>query len=607
MGCIEIKYKNYHIKITNGEVESEVFNASDNDLLYQFINTGTLPKEYTIESNIDIKSPNDAKAIFREIINEINSEKELSEKNLEIHQFELTPEFINTAAGNRNWADSMYDSYNYMHKIGLQNNCLYISGLGNKTTYGFTKERPFKITGWSTQVSNIVDDTLLNSYIGLLDNDLMVINTITKLYSKLNQNRTSIDIFEKLTWLSNNHLKELISALYIPRVVTYDLNNTTIEELLKNANNVKGLGTKVNGKMYIFTGKIIGNELEAFEVSKTSEEKINIPKESVKYLYQTFEINDNRGNYIILNKIWYKIEKGKYIRIDDKKLSDELFNKWFGLVDDTKFETIDTNNKELNITLNHQTNKGPLSDVLPIGSYVRSAIGYYTKDVDGLFKNDDRILSENERIYKIFFNKQNLDNASLIDSVKASIPYKNDSYTLSKNDALIILSEYGIENFTNVWLDYNSNNNGEIIYSSKENKVLLHIGLQGDINQTLDNVKAFKLATEFFKLLNNNEIPSELASLNNIGFVFKYIKEGNFISNVINLGKRGTMLLSDEAINWIKNFVNSINTSESEWTDILNDNKDALSIWNDNIDSELDAKIEEYEKEGRIIRMCTWK
>lgn len=607
MGCIDIKYKNYHIKITNGVVESEVFNTSDTDLLYQFITTGTLPEGYTIESDINIKSPNDVKAIFREIINDINAERNASDKYLEVQQFVLTPEFINKAAGNRDWATAMYDPYAYTHRIGLQNNCLYISGLGNKTTYGFTKDRPFKITGWSVQTPNIVDDTLLNSYINLLDNDLMVTNIVNKLYSKLNPDGASTDIFEKLTWLSNNQLKELISSLYIPRAITYDLNNTSIEELLKNANNVKGLGTKVNKKMYILTGKTDGGELEAFEISKTNDEKINIPKESIRHLYQTFEIYDTTGNYIILNKIWYKIEKGKYIRVDDKKLSDDLFNKWFGLIDDSEFETIDTGNKELNITLNHKTDNGPLSDVLPIGSYVRSAIGYYTKDIDGLFKNGDRVLSENEKIYKIFYKKQPLENNLLIDIIKTSIPYKNDSYTLSRNDALIILSEYGIENFADVWLDYDSNNSGEIIYSNKKNKILLHIGLNGNIEQTLENVRAFKLSTEFFKALNNNEVPPELASLSNVGFIFKYIKEGNFITDIVNLGKKGTMTLSNESINWIKNFVNSIDISETEWTDILDNNKDALSIWNDNIDSELDAKIEKYEKEGRITRMCSWK
>lgn len=396
MGCIEINYKKYHIKITNGETESDVWTHSDSELLYQFITYGILPEGYTLESNLNIQSKNDIIKVFQTMIEEI--EENTSNTPL-LRQILMSPELINKMAGNRDWGVNMYDRYEQDNRTRLQHNCYYISGWGSKSWYGFTSKRPFKITGWASSEPNIIDDTLLKSYYSLLDGNKFVRKTIEKLYKKYNSEGLAEDVYAKMTWLANNKLKDLTSALYIPRNIWTRADAAKID----NPEQIKGLGVKYKDQMYILTGKGNNDEFEAMKVSLTEDTIIKIKKTDIFGLYQSFTVTDNSGEYIIVNKIWYKLEKGNYVRVDDPTISNGLFDKWFGLVDDYEFETIDTSNKELNVTLEHQTENGTLSEVLPIGSYVRTATGYFTKGFDGIFRNGDKILSSNEKIYKIFF------------------------------------------------------------------------------------------------------------------------------------------------------------------------------------------------------------
>jgi hypothetical protein len=141
--------------------------------------------------------------------------------------------------------------------------------LGGKAIYGFTKNRPLKISGWQKQQANFIDDTLINSYCELrlfLENkggNNFVYNTINQLYDKYYSPDESLDVYAKMTKLANNYLQELVLALYIPRSVKQANNSEDLAKLLETPQELKGLSTKYDSFACVFTGKGDGTNLEA--------------------------------------------------------------------------------------------------------------------------------------------------------------------------------------------------------------------------------------------------------------------------------------------------------------------------------------------------------
>lgn len=409
MACLELEYKNQPIKITNG-IGSSAVSAEGQSILLEFIQYGRLPQGYSIfwSHNGEEIQTDEAKRIFNEIIEDYLENKG---KTLIKRYINMDPETIDSYYANQDWSHSLYDTYLYQNVIGLQHNYWYMKDFGGKAIYGFTKNRPLKISGWQKQQANFIDDTLINSYCELrifLENkggNNFVYNTINQLYDKYYSPDESLDIYAKMTKLANNYLQELVLALYIPRSVKQANNSEDLAKLLETPQDLKGLSTKYDSFACVFTGKGDGTNLEAWKLSQLGNELIQIPAAEVKSVYQTFTVHDKTGTYAIINKTWYKVVNSKYLPVNSE-ISEQLFNTWFGVPNDQQFEVINVYSASNPLNITSKIGDKSLGDGLPVGSYVRAAKGYYTKVSTGEFKNGEEVLSATDTIYQIYFNKK---------------------------------------------------------------------------------------------------------------------------------------------------------------------------------------------------------
>ena len=573
MACLEFEYKNQPIKITNG-IGSSAVSAEGQTILLNFVQFGILPSGYSIfwsKTGEEIKT-DDAKKIFNEIIEDYLKTKD---STLIKRYINMDPETIDSYYANQDWSDSLYDKYLYQNTIGLKHNYWYMKGLGGKSLYGFTKNRPLKISGWKEQRANFVDDTLLNAYCELRNNtDIgsnFIHNTITKLYNKYYAQDDSIDVYAKMTKLANNQLQDLVMALYIPRSVKQSGNKEELSKLLESPKNLKGLSTKYKGEFYLFTGKGDNDTLEVLKLTETGTETVKVPIKDIKDVYQTFTINDKTGTYIIINKTWYKVSKNKYLPVD-VNISNQLFETWFGVPNDQNFKVINVYSKDNPVHLDTKINDRLLGEGLPVGSYIRSAKGYYTKMSSGEFKNGDEVLSNTDTIYQIFYN--NIDAEGMIDpnSIATNNVEEDTEVILSEQEMKIVMYDLGMTNLSEVWFDYQSENVSEF-FKSSDGRYFYKVGIKNAV-QSIENIRRVKLGIKYYQAFKNESMPKSV--LDNIQEVFEYIitRDQSLIKD---------LNLSEEALNFISSFWILDETgleqeyNPNEWQEILDSNKQELA------------------------------
>ena len=593
MSCIELRYnKQGKTNIIKLESQSDI-QMSDWDILVSFLTTGVLPEGISIYG-----ASVSQEQLFDYLWDQLNAVR--GESHIETYMlfdnskaFKTREDVINKVIGNRDIASTMYNSY---ETDLFSQNALYVAGWGAKKWYGFTSQRPLLITGISELSPNFTDDILFNTYYNIRNGSQHEKNVIEYLYQKLNPDSNDSDIYSKLTWLANSELRTLIDSLYVPQYI--DKDRTAIHKGLKeNFSEYIGALIKYNKEMYFISKK--GPEKSVIGINVETGVETEIPISSISSIYEQFTVSFNNKTYYLIDKKWYTKSKKNYKPVDIQ-LSASLFDKFFGIVEND-FESINVYNKENPIYLNSNV-PGTSSDVktfLPVGSYVRTSTGYFTKDVDGKFRNGDEVLSDDSIIYKIFFNKTQNDNS---ETIKSLLPIYEEKYYLNKQDAYIILNNiFNIEKeFENIRFNYD--------YSGFRVRMTngipyMDIGLK-KLEQTPENIRQMYLATTLLKELNNDiklpAIPD--LTVNNFWYM---LKDYTYKSTTANLnGKK--IEISDELRNAFEFILNQIpEITGTEWETSIKENREDLAQNWTMGDNELDTFIDELISKGLFITMCT--
>lgn len=593
MSCIELRYnKQGKTNIIKLESQSDI-QMSDWDILVSFLTTGVLPEGISIYgASVSQEQLFD---YLWDQLNTIRGESPIETYMLFDHSkaFRTREDVINKVIGNRDIASTMYNSY---ETDLFSQNALYVAGWGAKKWYGFTSQRPLLITGISELSPNFTDDILFNTYYNIRNGSQHEKNVIEHLYQKLNPNGGDTDIYSKLTWLANNELRTLVDALYVPQYI--DKDRAAIRKGLKeNFSEYIGALIKYNKEMYFISKK--GPEKSVIGINVETGVETEIPISSISSIYEQFTVSFNNKTYYLIDKKWYTKNKKNYKPVDTQ-LSTSLFDKFFGIVEND-FESINVYNKENPIYLNNNV-PGTSSDVktfLPIGSYVRTSTGYFTKDADGEFRNGDEVLSEDSIIYKIFFNKAQNDNS---DAIKSILPIYEEKYYLNKQDAYIILNNiFNIEKeFENIRFNYN--------YSGFRVRMTngipyVDIGLK-KLEQTPENIRQMYLAATLLKELNNDMKLPAIPDLTVNNF-WHMLKDYTYESTTVNLNGKKIEILDElrNAFEFILKQVPEITGIEWE-TSIKENREDLAQNWTMG-DNELDTFIDELISKGLFITMCT--
>lgn len=593
MSCIELRYnKQGKTNIIKLESQSDI-QMSDWDILVSFLTTGVLPEGISIYG-----ASVSQEQLFDYLWDQLNTVR--GEFHIETYMlfdnskaFRTREDVINKVIGNRDIASTMYNSY---ETDLFSQNALYVAGWGAKKWYGFTSQRPLLITGISELSPNFTDDILFNTYYNIRNGSQHEKNVIEHLYQKWNPDGGDTDIYSKLTWLANNELRTLVDALYVPQYI--DRDRATIRKGLKeNFSEYIGALIKYNKEMYFISKK--GPEKSVIGINVETGVETEIPISSILSIYEQFTVSFNNKTYYLIDKKWYTKSKKNYKPVDIQ-LSTSLFDKFFGIVEND-FESINVYNKENPIYLNSNV-PGTSSDVktfLPIGSYVRTSTGYFTKDVDGEFRNGDEVLSDDSIIYKIFFNKTQNDNS---DAIKSLLPIYEEKYYLNKQDAYIILNNiFNIEKeFENIRFNYDFSG---FRVRMTNGIPYMDIGLK-KLEQTPENIRQMYLAATLLKQLNDGmklpAIPD--LTVNNFWYM---LKDYTYESTTSNLnGKK--IEISDELRNAFEFILKQVpEITGTEWETSIKENREDLAQNWTMGDNELDTFIDELISKGLFITMCT--
>lgn len=499
MACIEIKYKDKIFKITNGK-ESDVFSTSDYSLLYTFLTSGELPTGFYVEGD-DV----DRNTLFDYLCNGLINAKDNNALYIDSITNKSQKEFINKLIGN-NSISNITDG-----TLSLDNNVLVISSWGDsKNWYGFTDKRMVMITGDNLFLNRYATNSLSYTYANIKSGDKRVINTINILYKKYNSSSTD-DLYEKLTWLSNNKLSELLANTYTPSNSKYiPPKNKSIKSILNNEiSEVSGYYFKYINKIYLVESKKDTNLINVKNITDNKDEVITAS--SVKSLYRPIIINHNNTDYYLLDSKWYNKIGSKYNNVSDEE-SELLFQEYFG-ISHTEDERINVYNN--NITGDFELDGELVLNKLQDNTRIRTATGIYTK-TNGVYLNGDEEFNPIETIYDIFVTNE-LD-SQLVRRIKDLEPQDK---VLSVSDMRIILYDYfNIKDFSDIKFSYKEkspvvsvstrmvmNNQGQL-----ETKP--QIILKNNIVSNLDNCAEILLAINYFNYLNNSfNIPSEVSDV----------------------------------------------------------------------------------------------
>lgn len=593
MSCIELRYnKQGKTNIIKLESQSDI-QMSDWDILVSFLTTGVLPEGISIYG-----ASVSQEQLFDYLWDQLNAIR--GESHIETYMlfdnskaFRTREDVINKVIGNRDIASTMYNSY---ETDLFSQNALYVAGWGAKKWYGFTSQRPLLITGISELSPNFTDDILFNTYYNIRNGSQHEKNVIEHLYQKLNPNGGDTDIYSKLTWLANNELRILVDALYVPQYI--DRDRATIRKGLKeNFSEYVGALIKYNKEMYFISKK--GPEKSVIGINVETGVETEIPISSISSIYEQFTVSFNNKTYYLIDKKWYTKSRKNYKPVDIQ-LSISLFDKFFGIVEND-FESINVYNKENPIYLNSNV-PGTSSDVktfLPVGSYVRTSTGYFTKDEDGEFRNGDEVLSDDSIIYKIFFNKTQNDNS---DAIKSLLSIYEEKYYLNKQDAYIILNNiFNIEKeFENIRFNYDFSG---FRVRMTNGIPYMDIGLK-KLEQTPENIRQMYLAATLLKELKNGMKLPAIPDLTVNNF-WHMLKDYTYESTTANLnGKK--IEIFDELRNAFEFILNQVpEITGTEWETSIKENIEDLSQNWTMGDNELDIFIDELISKGLFITMCT--
>lgn len=558
MACIEIRYKDTAFKITNGD-ESDVFDTSDYALLYNFLTTGKLPTGFYVQGDSV-----DRETLFDYLCNNLVNSKDNNTLYIDSITNKSQNEFINKLIGN-NSLDAVIGE-----NLGsLENNVLVVNNWGDtKNWYGFTGHRMVMITGDKFYANKFATKSLLNAYALLRSNDKRTTNTINNLYTKYKDDK--VNIYEKLTWLANHKLTELLANIYTPDNARYlPPKGKTINSILNNnISDVTGYYFKHLDDIYLIESKKDNNIINAKNILTNIISPIDT--KSIKSIYKPINIYHGNSLYYLINGKWYNKKRSRF-NILDIETSNKLFQEYFG-VTDTQEERISTYNN--NITGAYKIDDKPLIDQLQENSKVRTATGIYTK-INNKFINGNEELDPVETIYDIYVNSDN--DYNLVQRVK-DLDIKDS--VLSVSDLrLILYDHFNINDFSNVQFSYKKDSPTALVTTKTITTELGQLEAQPqlvlkyNISSNLDNYAEIALAVNYYNYLKTSKnIPSEISD------VKKFWKE---LRDIVILNKnnpyKGTPV---ESI--IETLSENVSVSINFLDQTLESNKQALSLNRDN-------------------------
>lgn len=611
MACIEIKIKDGIYKITNGsENQSGRVERSDWNLVYDFITTGKLPEGYKVIGTDNNGEALDRDVLFDYLTNELVQAKEKNTLSINSIPDNISREdFINKTIGNKELNKALYEDYDTDLFV---NNAVIRHDWGDtKNWYGFTDKRALLVSGNNFYYNDHKVKTLYTAYIALKNGNVRIKTIIEKLYNKLNH-ADKTNVFSKMTWLANNQIKELVAALYTPYNARVNITEEELQEDLKeNVAKFKGKTFTYKQNDYIIINNDQVNSIWALNLQSGKEESVS--KSRISKIFTTYSLEYKDAIYQLVNKTWYKNENNKLIKLDinnynDKELVDTLYTQWFGFVNDA-FQRIDFSegrkqDKNFNEKLEYQSINGnakigdlTLVDILPENTVIKTASGIYVKHGE-TFSNGLEELSNTEKILYIEIPKS--ENNKLYEEILSLKETTTTDPVLSESDLRIILYEgFNIENFDNVWFNFNSDELIRIAAKTIDNKIVpyIQIGTKNDIYLNEDTNYYIKLAISYYNTLNNPNIEKP-SSCNNYAKFWRMLKDIK-----INNEDR---LVDDNTKKYIDTIVENMD-KEIDFAEILKSNKENVltnNYRNKANKKKIDAFIEELINKGLYITSC---
>lgn len=576
MACIELHINGRTFRLTDG-AQSEVVSTSDWDIVLNLINRKTLPEGFSLSEVIKGKEEKiEDLNLLVDYIMDISEEDVSNNTLLKMLQTNkiTKSDFINKVIGNETFSGTLSK-----HKH-IQN-ALYLKDVGGYRWYGFTSNRMMIITG--SKFAERGDKILIDAY-DILKNDetsfiAEIINDLYKQHSK-----KKLNIYEKFTWLANNDRIKLISSLSLPlsqAIFDKSTSKTIIRNLIKNhVSNYIGKIVFFNDMPHIIQGKYSENELSIIDLN--TNKTVLMPLKNVSNVYNTFGVNNNQGEFILLKGIWYKTTK-QGVEIVSNELSNELFKTHFGL-SNTSIRI------KPNVTKEYNINGVTLDKVLPNGSKVYTTNGVYTKN-DGEFKRKNEILNSNDIIFKIDTSENDLNIYSELIDFSPEVP------KVSTNQMKVLMYElYGFEDFDNIKINY-----GKHLRPFRVNKIAgttdVIISMQGVTNEeiTIRQLKYMEAAIKYYKyIMNSQHVGEEISNVNLYWPKIERILEG--------------FTVKDDVVNtWVRENLNDVH--EDMIVEVENKLKNKIDTFRSTIANEskkVDKLFDELMSCGIIEWSCSY-
>lgn len=589
MGCINIRLNGQEFTITNGNKDS-VYSSKYEALLKGFLLDGVLPEGYTVEGNVDLKG----QSLFNYLNNALADIKDNTQLFRESITTKGQREFINKLVGNR----SLGETDEALHK-----NVLYISGWGdNKNWYGFTNQRMVLLTGNALYRDKRKDsDTfatkqLVNIYGLLRAGNARVSDAINRLYKAAGQDQ-SADIYDRLTWLANHKLRNLISNTYVPSNLKFNPGeNVTLQSVLKrNFNQVQGMYFFKDDNLYVLLSNSNSDVMKVVKDVNTNETKV-VDVSRVKAVYNPILVSYQNQAYQLVNNTWYAVTNNNYTKANDE-ISDTLFDVFFGMKDPN---TTRINMYRQDLTGNSDFDGRSLIESLHDGARIRTASGIFTKE-NGIFTNGDSDLDPDEKIYDIDLPQADEDLRSQL------LPIEDEPQQISMNDIKVLLYDhFGIDDINPNTVSFNFKSDAPVatveLYGTTPK-----LKLNGNIVSDPDSYNQIKLAVNYYKYIKdhysaNQEQSPELNEEKAIVLGKNFWKDLRAFA--FETGKRKDRVLAkygdnQRVMDIFQQLTSGMDSEKNQIDEVLQANKDRLKTHS--VD---DAFVQELIDKGLYVTYC---
>lgn len=595
MACIEIKVKNQVFRILNDDPKSEVFHTSDWDLIKNFLQHGELPVGYWVEGDVNRDE------VFDHILGLLASSP--TNKNLFISTLSgetSRKEFINKFVGQYEYNlaldwDRKYNSDKLDKNVFVSEDWSY-----DKNWYGFTEERALLLTGNKNFDKDRKTKILYTAYIDIKNGDSRVISLVNNLSEKYG---LKADIYSNLTTLANEHLSETVAVLFTPFNSKEELTKEEVKKGLKEATS-KYVGKIVRhlDSSYIIKSRNDDKTISAINVETNKIE--NIPISYINSIYNPFTLFLEGSEYMLIGKEWYKIDKGRFIKINDQ-VKEQLFLNWFGITgEETSLnfyaggssKKSKYKNSQSPVYVNTEIDGVELESILPERTRIRTSSGMFIK-TNGEFMNNDYSLTNKEQIHEIILPN---NNPELVQTIMKLKTVESNENTLNKEELQVVLHDlFNVEDFSDIWFNNKQEELVRVSYVLINNEYtpIVQIGTRNSAKINEETYSKLKLALNYYNYLKDNST-EKLEEVSNPKNFWSVLINNVFGDKTVEVSEQ-----VQEVINFLKNDIND-STDGEVLVDVLNNNKEKLYKTYQATDEEIDAFIKELIDKGLYIISC---